>query len=264
MVSLLLASAALLCWPDTRASTRLRALTGHCRRKRLRAKRPGAITTTAAAVVAGWLIAGVGGAVAATLLALTIRRQVRARAESRDALTAVDGLAEAMRVLVAGLRAGAHPAAAAESAAADAHPQTRATMRAVAAAARLDGDLAAVVDPRSPTLAPALGRLATAWHLAQRHGLPLADVLDAVRRDLEQRARFTRQVLARMAGPRSSALALSFLPALGLALGAAAGANPLAVLTGTALGQVLLVAGVMLLCAGMTWSARITNRAMPA
>jgi len=167
-------------------------------------------------------------------------------------------------VLVAGLRAGAHPATAAESAAEDAHPQTKPTMRAVAVAARLDGDLTAVVDPSSPALAPALGRLATAWQLAQRHGLPLADVLDAVRRDLEQRARFTRQVLARMAGPRSSALALSLLPALGLALGAAAGANPLAVLTGIALGQALLVTGVTLLCAGMTWSSRITNRAVPA
>jgi tight adherence protein B len=138
-------------------------------------------------------------------------------------------------------------------------------MRAISAAARLDGDLTTVIDnAHSPALTPALTRLATAWRLAQRHGLPLADVLDAVRRDLEQRARFTRQVLARMAGPRSSALALSLLPVLGIALGAATGANPLAVLTGSAFGQALLVVGVALLCAGMTWSARITDRAVPA
>ena len=217
-----------------------------------------------AVVLAGWLIAGLGGALAATLLAVTIRRELRSRTENRQSLTAVDGLAEALRTLVAGLRTGAHPATAAERAAEDAPPQTAATMRAVAAAARLDGDITAVVNTaRTPTLATALGRVATAWQLAQRHGLPLSDVLDATRRDLEQRARFTRQVQARMAGPRSSALALSLLPALGIALGAVLGANPLAVLTDTVLGQALLVMGVALLCAGIAWSARITNRAVP-
>jgi tight adherence protein B len=261
MVSLLLTSAALLCWPDARATTRLRAIAGHAHRKRLRRLRPNALTVTLAAATTGWLIAGAGGAVAATLLTLTIRRQLRTRTDSRDGLTAVDGLAEALRTLVAGLRTGAHPATAAESAAEDAHPQTTATMRAISAAARLDGDLTAIAATQSMT--PVMHRLATAWQLAQRHGLPLADVLDAVRRDLEQRARFTRQVQARMAGPRSSALALSLLPALGIALGMTIGANPLAVLTSTPLGQALLVVGVALLCAGMTWSARITNRAMP-
>lgn len=263
MVSLILAGAALLCWPDNSVTTRLRAIAGRTERKRLRARRPNALTLTIVAAVTGWLVAGPAGAVAAALLTLTIRGQLRTRAASRDALTAVDGLAEAMRTLVAGLHAGAHPARAAEAAAADAHTQTRATMRAIASAASLDGDLAVVVH-ESPALAPPLARLATAWQLAQRHGLPLADVLDAVRRDLEQRARFTRQVLARMAGPRSSALALSLLPVLGLALGTATGANPLAVLMDTPLGQASLVVGVTLLCAGMAWSARITTRAVPA
>jgi len=85
-------------------------------------------------------------------------------------------------------------------------------------------------------------------------------VLDAVRRDLEQRARFTRQVIARMTGPKASALALSLLPVLGIVLGETMGARPLRVLTGTGVGQVLLVTGVTLLCAGVAWSGRITNR----
>jgi tight adherence protein B len=264
MVSLLLTSAALLCWPDTRATTRLRAIAGQRFRKRLRTPRSNAVTAMTTAVVAGWLIAGLGGALAATLLAVTIRRELQGRTENRQSLTAMDGLAEALRTLVAGLRTGAHPATAAELAAEDAPPQTATTMRAIAAAARLDGDITAVVNTaRTPALATALGRVATAWQLAQRHGLPLSDVLDATRRDLEQRARFTRQVQARMTGPRSSALALSLMPALGIALGAVIGANPLAVLTGTILGQALLVMGVALLCAGIAWSARIMNRAVP-
>ena len=261
MVSLLLTSLALLCWPDTRVAKRLRVITGQQRRKRLRTPRPSAVTTMITAVIAGWIVAGPGGAVAATLLATTVRRQLRARAESRESLIAIDGFAEALRSFVASVRTGAHPAAAAESAASDAHAEAAATMRAVASAARLDGDVGAVLDTaRSPALANALGRMATAWQLAQRHGLPLADVLDAVRRDLEQRARFTRQVIARMTGPKASALALSLLPVLGIVLGETMGARPLRVLTGTGVGQVLLVTGVTLLCAGVAWSGRITNR----
>lgn len=215
----------------------------------------------AGAVVLGWLVAGPGGAASAALLAATVRRRLRTRTEHRDALAAVDGLAEALRTLVAGLHSGAHPATAAEAAAADAQPPTAGTMRALAAAARLDGDMStALAGARTPALAAALTRVATAWRLAQRHGLPLADVLDAVRRDLEQRARFTRQALARMAGPKSSATALSALPVLGIALGEAVGASPLRMLTGTGLGQLLLLTGVTFLCAGVVWSGRITSR----
>jgi tight adherence protein B len=261
VVSLLLTSLALVCWPDARAGQRLRVLAGHQQRKRLHTPRPTAVTLIAAALVAGWLAAGPGGAAAAGLLAATARRQLRARTENRQSLAAVDGLAEALRTLVAGLRSGAHPATAAEAAAEDAQPQTADTMRAMAAAARLDGDMSlALAGARSPALVSALARVAKAWQLAQRHGLPLADVLDAVRQDLEQRARFARQVLARMTGPKSSAAALSFLPVLGIALGEAIGASPLRMLTGTGLGQMLLLVGVTLLCTGVVWSGRITSQ----
>ncbi len=261
MVSLLLMSLALLCWPDNRATQRLRFLTGQTDRKRLRLLRPTAAVVIAAAVAVGWLAAGPGGAAAAGLLTATARRQFRTRTEHRESLAAVDGLAEALRTLVAGLRSGAHPATAAETAAADAEPPTAATMRAMAAAARLDGDMStALAGCGTPALSAALARVATAWRLAQRHGLPLADVLDAVRRDLEQRARYTRQVLARMAGPKSSATALSLLPVLGIVLGEAMGASPLRMLTSTGLGQVLLLVGVALLCTGVVWSGRITSR----
>jgi tight adherence protein B len=263
MVSLVLVSLALLCWPDTRAAARLRSIAGHSPRKRRRSLPRSAVPVMVAAVVVGWLIAGVGGAIAATLLATTTRRRLRARAESRESMTATDGLVEALHTFVAALRSGAHPATAAEMAAEDAQPRTAATMRAIATAARLDGNVAVALNtPTPPALATALGRVATAWQLAQRHGLPLAEVLEAVRRDLEHRARFTRQVLARMAGPRTSALALSLLPVVGIALGTVMGANPLAVLTGTGLGQLLLVVGVTLLCAGVTWSDRIATRAV--
>ncbi len=254
MLSLLCCATALVTWPAAPATRRLRDLTGERTRHRLRPPRPSSVTLATAAVLVGWLIAGVGGALAALLAAATARRRWRARGELHRALDAVDGLAEAIHSLVAGLRAGAHPADAAESAAEDARPEAAASMRAIAAAARLDGDVRLALggglqttlggDPQTTvgggpqTLATGLARVSRAWTLAQRHGLPLADILAAVGRDLEQRVRFARQVLARMAGPRTSATVLALLPALGIVLGEAIGARPLRMLTGP--GQLLL------------------------
>jgi tight adherence protein B len=259
MLSLLCCATALITWPATSAARRLRDLTGTRNRRRLRPPRPSSVTLATTAVVAGWLIAGIGGAVAALLATITAWRRWRARGELHCSLSAVDGLAEAIRSLVAGLRAGAHPADAAESAAVDAHPEAAASMRAIAAAARLDGDvrLALGTGPQTTGLA----RVSRAWTLAQRHGLPLADILDAVCRDLDQRVRFARQVLARMAGPRTSATVLALLPALGVALGEAIGAHPLHMLTGP--GQLLLAFGVALLCAGVAWCGRLTGQVVP-
>jgi tight adherence protein B len=210
----------------------------------------------------GWLVAGPGGAAAAVLATVTAWRRWRARGELHRSLAAIDGLAEAIHSLVAGLRAGAHPADAAEAAATDARPEAAASMRAIAAAARLDGDVRLALGAAgSQTLASALNRVSRAWALAQRHGLPLADILDAAGRDLEQRVRFARQVLARMAGPRTSATVLALLPALGVVLGEAVGARPLHMLTGS--GQLLLAIGVALLCAGVAWCGRLTGQVVP-
>jgi tight adherence protein B len=115
----------------------------------------------------------------------------------------------------------------------------------------------------SPSLRPSLGRLAHAWSLGDRHGIPLADLLDAVRADIEQRIRFAAGVQAQLAGPRATAAVLAGLPLLGLGLGQAVGAAPLQVLAGTAAGQVLLVVGTALACAGVLWSARLVAGVVP-
>ena len=264
MVSLLCLALATLCWPATPAAKRLRTLTptdGPSRR-RLRPPRPSSVTLATTAAATGWMIAGLGGAVAAALATITIWRRWRARGDLRRGLSTIDGLTEALRSLVAGLRAGAHPAEAADSAAADAHPTAAAPMRAIAAASRLDGDVTRAL-ANTHLLDSVLNRLSRAWTLAQRHGLPLADVLDAVGRDLDQRTRFARQVLARMAGPRASATVLALLPALGILLGEAMGADPLRYLTTPGPGQVVLIAGSTLLCAGVTWCGRLTNQVVP-
>ena len=258
MVTVAVLCLAFLSWPAAPARTRLRTLTDRPLH-RWRPPRPSAITLTCAAGAAGWLTAALPGAAAASLAAATAQRRWQARAARARSLNTTTALAEAVHSLVAALRAGAHPADAAESAATDAPPSAGGPMRAIAAAARLDGDMTQALS----TAPPVLNRVARAWSLAQRHGLPLADVLDAVARDLDQRVRFTRQVLARMAGPRTSATVLAVLPALGIALGELMGAHPLHVLTTTPLGGALLVVGVTLLIAGITWCARLTTQAVP-
>ncbi|GAB3443137.1 type II secretion system F family protein [Actinophytocola sediminis] len=267
MVSAAVLCLAVLCWPTRPTSTRLHTLRPPARpRWRRRPPRPGAVTLTCASVVVGWLIAGPLAAAAAALTTATAMRRWRARGDHTRSLTATEGIADATRSLVAALRAGAHPADAAESAAEDAHPSAAGPMRAIAAAARLDGDLDRAMRTAAtglPTTLPTvLARLSRAWALAQRHGLPLADVLDAVVRDLDQRVRFTRRVLANMAGPRTSATVLTVLPALGIAIGQLIGANPLHVLTATPAGRVMLLLGAVFLCAGIAWCARLTNQAV--
>jgi tight adherence protein B len=265
MVSLavLLLGLAVLSWPTARCGGRLRGLVGTPSRARRRLPRPTTLVVAFGAAVPGCLLGGPGGGLAAALAAATTWRRLAARRTLRNTLAAVDGLAEALRSLVAELRAGAHPAAAAESAAIDAEPAAARAMRSIAAAARLDGDVdCALAASRAATPATALvlAQLSQAWILVRRHGLPLADVLDAVHHDLDTRVRFARQVLARMAGPRASATILAVLPTVGVALGEGMGARPLHVLTATATGQLLLVVGTSLTCAGIAWSARLTNQ----
>ncbi len=66
-----------------------------------------------------------------------------------------------------------------------------------------------------------------------------------------------RTVAVALAGPRSSALLLSGLPLLGIALGAAMGARPVPFLLGDPLGRVLCCVGVLLDAAGLLWMRRI-------
>ncbi|MFL6141867.1 MAG: type II secretion system F family protein [Labedaea sp.] len=261
----LLLALATLSWPAARSPARLRAVLGVSAEPAGPSRVPKPTTAGLAllAGAAGWVVGGMGGGIAAALAIATGWRRWTARRTTRRTLAAVDGLAEALRSMVAELRAGAHPATAAESAAVDAEPHAAWAMAAVAAAARRNGDVErALAAGRggASVIAQVLGQLSRAWSLVQRHGLPLAEVLDAVCGDLEARARFARQVQARMAGPRASATILALLPAVGIALGEAMGARPVHVLTGTGPGQLLLVLGVGLACAGVAWSARLTGQ----
>jgi len=198
-------------------------------------------------------------AVFATTAALRHRRRRRSRlgvAESRELETAMD-------VLVGELRVGAHPVQAFTFAAEETTGSVASSCRAVAARARLGADVTAGLRSVAETSAlPAQwDRLAVCWQLAAQHGLAMSTLMRAAQRDIAERQRFSGQVTSAMAGARATAAILACLPVLSVALGQLIGADPLAFLMAGHVGGWLLVVGVTLVCSGLLWSDRITDRA---
>ena len=103
--------------------------------------------------------------------------------------------------------------------------------------------------------------VAAVWTVSERSGASAAAVLDRVEEDLRIRLGQRREVDAQLAGARSTAALLAVLPLLGIGLGAAMGADPLAVLLGRPHGQLALLTGVALDAAGVLWTARIVAAA---
>jgi tight adherence protein B len=211
----------------------------------------------------GLLAAGPGGALAGALLAITVTRGRADRAARRAATRGAAELADSLRRITDELRAGSHPAAALAGVTADG-PIAARLLTPAATAARLGDDVPAALR-RGQDSGPAteLGRVAAAWSLAEQHGVPLAEVLVGVHDDIRWRVRFEAGVQALLAGPRATAGVLTALPGLGVGLGQLLGADPIGVLRGGPLGQVLLVVGLGLVAAGRAWTEQILRRAVP-
>jgi tight adherence protein B len=140
-------------------------------------------------------------------------------------------------------------------------------LTAAAAAARVGGDVPTTLRADAARLgtsgAARLGvdMLAAAWAVSDRSGAPLADTLDRAEADLRSRERQRQLVAGQLAGPRATAVLLAGLPGLGIALAAGSGGQPLAILFGTRIGQVALLAGAVLQALGTVWSTRILRSA---
>ncbi|WNB85354.1 hypothetical protein [Cellulomonas sp. ATA003] len=103
-----------------------------------------------------------------------------------------------------------------------------------------------------------------AGRLAAELGAPLAPLLDGVAATLAAQAEADGDRRAALAGPQATARVLTGLPVLGVLLGTAIGADPLAVLLDGALGSVALACGGGLLLAGRVWTARLARSAASA
>lgn len=209
------------------------------------------VALVALAAVFGGTPAGVAAAAVARAGWVAGRDAVRRR---RDAAASAQ-LAAAVGTLVAELEAGARPAAALDAAAAGA-PLHAAVLGAAASRA------AAGLDAAEPLVEGEATRgLGHAWRLAAAAGAAPAAVLARVAGDLAAGTAQRRAVTVALAGPRSSAVVLSGLPAVGLVLGTGMGAHPIAFLLDSRAGSIVGCVGVLLDVAGLAWIRAILARA---
>lgn len=184
-----------------------------------------AFAGAAAAVTATVVVGGpVGGAATAAYCAAAVRILYRRRADRAAAQSRTRAL-DALYSLAADLRAGA--------------PATALSI--VEGAGRLAG------------LVDALRRV------ADQTGAPLADLLERVAADARATDRISAVAAAQAAGAQATAWLLAALPAGGIALGYAIGADPLRVLLHTPVGAGCTAGAIVLQVAGLAWADRIVR-----
>ncbi|WP_249713945.1 hypothetical protein [Rhizomonospora bruguierae] len=184
-----------------------------------------------AAACAGLLagpVAGVATGVYATVAARTIRRW---RADRAAAIARTEAL-DALGALAADLRAGL-PAPLAFD-----RPRALAPLVAV---------------PRLHRLVSALRRL------AEETGAPLADLMERLEADWRAGDRSRAAAAAEAAGARATGWLLAGLPAAGMALGYAMGADPLHVLLHTPIGAACAGGAMALQVTGLAWAERLAR-----
>ncbi|CAL9303641.1 type II secretion system F family protein [Streptomyces sp. SudanB52_2052] len=220
------------------------------------------------APVAGLVLAVLGASLLPVVLGaagVPLLRRVRLAARARrDRERRADAVITLCGVLAGEVRAGRQPGEALLRAARDCDGLADAQAT-VLAAARFGGDVpdALATAARQPG-AEGLRGLAACWRVAVDQGAGLAAGLDrlsaALRAERDQRC----DLRAQLAGARATAVMLAGLPALGLLIGGALGADPLHVLLHTPAGLGCLVAGGVLEGLGVWWALRIVQGAEAA
>jgi tight adherence protein B len=183
----------------------------------------GAAVLAVGTTVAGGPVAGLATAAYCGVAARILRQRRAARLASRSRERALD----AMYCLAADLRAGA-PASVAST---------------------VDGG------GRLAWLVEALRRV------ADQTGAPLADLLERAAADARATDRIRAAAAAQAAGAQATAWLLAALPAGGMALGYAIGADPLRVLLHTPIGAGCAAGGIVLQVAGLVWAERLIRPA---
>lgn len=217
-----------------------------------------AIGLTVTVGVAGALVSGAAGAVvafAATAPAVTALLVWRRHAGRTAAKASAEAVAGACQLLAGLLRLGHVPADALRAAARDSP-----ILAEVAAVQQVGGTVGPVLRRLGGRPGcSGLAELGIAWEVAERTGASLSATLDALAERLAAARTVQDVVAAELSAPRATGRLLAVLPAAGLLLGYSLGGDPVGFLTGSLPGQLSLVAGVALGCAGVFWTEAIAD-----
>lgn len=225
--------------------------------------------TAFAAVLGGAVAAAVAGSYGvAAGLALARHERERAWASSRASL--VEAIGNATADLRAGLAAGT--ALAGLTGPGPGLAYVTGPDPALAGATGPDGAAGGAVDgpgrahdrrgrvrPEDPAVAQLAEQVRAAVRLAEHTGAPLAELLERIEADARAGDRARSAATAQAAGSRATAWLLAALPAGGIALGYAIGADPLAVLLHTPAGAACAFGAVVLQLGGLVWTRRIAR-----
>jgi tight adherence protein B len=271
VVAFLVGGAIVVVWPVSLARRRWtrrepvtlawRPLVASARAEAVRRPRRALVVVAVLVGLGGWVAAGPVAAGALGTYAALAARGVLRRWAGRERAAARARTLDEVGALAADLRAGLPAAVPAPTA-------VGSTAAPVGSAGAVD--LAGPVDPvSSPASAgsPEVVRLrelvAAAWRLAERTGAPVADLVDRIEADARAADRARASTAAQAAGARATALLLAGLPAGGIALGYAIGADPLQVLLHTPLGAACVAGALLLQLGGLAWADRLAGSGSP-
>ncbi|WP_308290406.1 type II secretion system F family protein [Streptomyces meridianus] len=188
-----------------------------------------------------------------------VRLALRRRRERRTAAGTSAEVIDLCGTVAGELRAGRQPDEALRAALAGGAGVVGAP---VMAAARFGGDVpVALREAAQRPGAEGLSGVAACWQVAADRGAGLAAGLERVAGALGAERDQQEELLAQLAGTRSTSVMLAVLPLFGMAMGAAMGARPLWFLLHTPEGLACLAIGGVLEAAGLWWTARIARSA---
>ncbi|SDK44619.1 type II secretion system F family protein [Streptomyces indicus] len=192
-----------------------------------------------------------------------VGRVLRGRRARQERAARVEQVIALCAGMASEVRAGRQPADALAMAARDTGALAAgAADAAVLAAARFGGDVPGALREasRGPG-AEGLAGLAACWQVAVDSGAGLAEGLDRLEAALRAQRDQQADLQTKLAPARATAVMLAVLPAVGLLMGTALGADPLGVLFHTPAGIGCLVVGAVLEGVGLWWTGRIVRAA---
>jgi tight adherence protein B len=255
-------AAALIAGPRHRPLRQARPATRALDLRALQRRAGGRAASLAVGVLVGLVGFAAGGvlvAAASCLAGVASFRALRSRRAERRAAERHAGTEALLDALAAELGSGAAPADAVAAVLADLPPAIRVEVEAVGRALRSGGD--AVAAWRQALRLTSGDALAAGFQVCEDSGASLATVLARLAALAADDRRRRDEVGVALAGPRSSAVLLAGLPALGVLAGAAIGASPLPFLLQTPAGRLCLLLGVGLDVLGAWWVARLAASA---